>query len=151
MSQCSLGNQERYKRNADPIEALKSAQSFRQLYKFSSISSTKRARSHGNGGLSGQKLYERGWPGTLTVPWSGSDLTKASNSATEVPGIVFKVHSRGVSEAELEALVAVAVFDPAFTPTVLDWLDELEATRGLWMTRVIAAAAMPPTLSAPTR
>lgn len=68
-----------------------------------------------------------------------------------MPGTVFNVHSRGVAEAELEELAEVAVFEPTFTPTALDLLDELEATTVLWMIRLIATAAMPPRLSAPTR
>ena len=98
-----------------------------------------------------QISQERDRPETLTVPLSGSDSTKDSNAAIEVPGTVFKVHSRGVAEVELEELVEVAVFEPTLTPTALDLLDELEATRGLWMIRIIAAAAIPPRLSAPTR
>ena len=88
---------------------------------------------------------------TLTAPSSGSDLMNDSNAAMDVPGTVFKVHSCGVGEAELEALAKVGDCVPRIGPTTTDLLDDWEATRGLWMIRLIAAAVITPMLSAPTK
>lgn len=88
------------------------------------------------------------------MPLSGRLCTKASNSAIEVPGTVFNVHSRrALSEAALEALVAVAVFWEASTPTPLLWVwdDEVEAAVGPWKIGLRAAEARLPALPVPIR
>ena len=88
---------------------------------------------------------------TLTAPSSGSDLINDSNTAMDVPGTVFKVHSCGVAEAELEGLAKVGDCVPRIGPTTTDLLDDWEATRGLWMICLIATAVIAPILLAPTR